>query len=105
MSERTKGPWMVDCDYLECVTDATGYEIVECNHSDNDQAFADAAAIVRWENSYDDLVAALENVRAIIAEGAMTGFIYKDGDWAERLFASQQITSAALAKAKPCPRK
>jgi hypothetical protein len=62
---------------------------------------ANAAAIVRWENCFDDLVKALENVREIIAEGAMTGFNYKDGDWAERLFASQQVTSAALRKAKP----
>lgn len=42
------------------------------------------------------LVKALEGVRAIISEAAMTGFNYKDGDWAERLFASQATTSAAL---------
>ena len=42
---------------------------------------------------------ALINVRAIIAEAALTGFNWKDGDWAERLFASQQMTSAALQAA------
>lgn len=51
-------------------------------------------------NAHDDLVKALENVRAIIVDGAMTGFNYKDGDWAERLFQSQQVTSTVLAKAK-----
>jgi hypothetical protein len=46
------------------------------------------------------LVVALENVRALIAEAAMTGFNHKDGDWAERLFSSQQDTSAALYASK-----
>jgi hypothetical protein len=40
---------------------------------------------------------ALLNVRGIISEGAMTGFNWKDGDWADRLFASQRMTSAALS--------
>ena len=44
---------------------------------------------------------ALINVRQIIAEGAVTGFNYKDGDWAERLYLSQQKTSAALASKEP----
>lgn len=60
----------------------------------------DADRIVRSINAVPALVKALENVRGIIAEGAMTGFNYKDGDWAKRLFASQQITSAALAAYK-----
>lgn len=42
---------------------------------------------------------ALEHVRAIIVEAAMTGFNYADGDWAERLYASQAITHAALKSA------
>lgn len=52
-----------------------------------------------------DLLAALSNVRALIAEAAMTGFNWKDGDWAERLFASQQVTSAAIEKALGNTRK
>lgn len=39
---------------------------------------------------------ALRHVRSIIVDGAMTGFNWKDGDWTERLFASQQITKDAL---------
>ena len=42
---------------------------------------------------------ALINVQKIISEGAMTGFVPTDGDWAERLFASQQKTSQAIAEA------
>jgi hypothetical protein len=40
---------------------------------------------------------ALRNVQKIISEAALTGFNHKDGDWADRLFASQQKTSAALS--------
>lgn len=39
---------------------------------------------------------ALEHVRSIIKDGAMTGFNCHDGDWAERLFASQGVTYNAL---------
>jgi hypothetical protein len=46
-----------------------------------------------------DMLAALRNVRALISEAAMTGFNCKDGDWAERLFLSQQTTSRAIDKA------
>lgn len=39
---------------------------------------------------------ALELVRSIVRDGAMTGFNCNDGDWAERLFASQAVTYDAL---------
>jgi hypothetical protein len=61
---------------------------------------ANAAFIVRAVNSHAAMVSALEGVRKIISEGAMTGFNCHDGDWAERLFASQATTSAALKAAK-----
>lgn len=47
------------------------------------------------------MLAALRNVRKLISEAAMTGFSSHDGNWAERLFASQAATSAAIAKAQP----
>ena len=47
----------------------------------------------------EDLIDALQNVNQIIAEASSTGFNYKDGDWAEKLFKSQQKTSDALKKA------
>ena len=40
---------------------------------------------------------ALTQVREIIKEGAMEGFNPMAGTWAERLFASQAMTRAALA--------
>lgn len=43
-----------------------------------------------------DLVAAVEHVRSIISEASATGFNCHDGDWAERLFASQGWTCKAL---------
>lgn len=46
-----------------------------------------------------DLLAALQHVRKLIVEGAMTGFNYKDGDWAEKLFNSQALSHAAVSKA------
>ena len=42
------------------------------------------------------LIEALELVRGIISEGAITGFDCHNGDWAERLFKSQAVTSEAL---------
>lgn len=47
-----------------------------------------------------DLLAALKNVRELIVEAAMTGFDYKNGNWPQRLFASQQVSSKAIAKAE-----
>ena len=47
-----------------------------------------------------ELLAALKSVNRIIADGAMTGFNWKEGDWADRLFESQQATSRALALAE-----
>ncbi len=44
----------------------------------------------------EGLRAALRAVQKLISEAAMTGFNCHDGDWAERLFHSQQATSRAL---------
>lgn len=49
---------------------------------------------------FDEMVAALESVQALISEAASTGFNYKDGDWPERLFFSQRRTSAVLSKVR-----
>lgn len=47
-----------------------------------------------------DMYEALKLIRSIIVEGARTGFNPHSGDWAERLYASQAISLAALAKAE-----
>ncbi len=70
------------------------------------------ATMTSWSNEVDridgaliaaapDMLAALHHVRSIIKDGAMTGFNCLDGDWAERLFASQAVTHAAVTKAEP----
>jgi hypothetical protein len=46
-----------------------------------------------------EMLEALRNVQKLISEAAMTGFNCHDGNWAERLFLSQQVTSAAIKKA------
>lgn len=50
----------------------------------------------KTEAEIKELRAALDIVRGIIVEGAMEGFNPLVGDWAERLFASQALTHAAL---------
>jgi hypothetical protein len=47
-----------------------------------------------------ELVAALIMVRKIISDAALTGFNCHDGEWAERLFASQALTHDTVRKAK-----
>jgi len=108
MSEHSKTPWRVftSPDGLKLVGIGTqkgegildsGFGVWSLNYP---EGIAKANLVVNAVNSHDALVNALENVRRIIAEGALTGFNYKDGDWAERLFESQQVTSAALASIK-----
>jgi hypothetical protein len=40
---------------------------------------------------------ALEATQKIVVDGALTGFNYRNGDWAERLFANQHSIAAAIA--------
>jgi hypothetical protein len=72
-----------------------GFMVAECP-ANAPNSFADANLIA----AAPDMHAALSAVNKLIAEAAMTGFNWKDGDWAERLFASQQATSAALRRAE-----
>jgi hypothetical protein len=46
-----------------------------------------------------ELYEALKAVNGIIAEAALEGFRHDVGDWADRLYNSQQATSRALRKA------
>ncbi len=68
-------------------------------------AVIDAAdEITRLRSSVSDMresaarmVEAIKHVREIIKDAAMTGFNCHEGDWAERLFASEGLTFDALA--------
>lgn len=63
-------------------------------------AFDQNEPVARQMAAAPDLLAALLHVRKLIAEAARTGFDCNNGDWPERLFASQTITLAAVEQAK-----
>lgn len=90
----TPGPWAVNGGG-SCVCEVQDYLWVQTAHTPEDPQ-ADARLIA----AAPDLYAALEIVNKLIAEAATTGFNWKDGDWADRLFYSQQQTSNALFKAR-----
>ena len=100
------GPWKFDEDWqrLPSVLDTRGRVVaivekwgmkVGLRYAPPAQEVADARLIA----SAPEMLAALELVRSIISEAALTGFNCKDGDWAERLFASQHVTFEAVKKA------
>lgn len=59
--------------------------------------------IVAAVNLHGELVEALESVQKVIAEGAAHGFQPLVNNFGERLYETQQTTSAVLAKAKVQP--
>ena len=68
------------------------------HHTDSNWLLTDAdAALIA---ASPDLYAALADVHALVCEGADHGFNPSVGDWAERLFASNGKTSAALSAAR-----
>lgn len=70
---------------------------VKCLRTERDELFSTNGEIANTIGAEAlRLRAALVHVRAIIKDGALTGFNCHDGDWAERLFASQGLTHAAL---------
>lgn len=92
MSATSPGPWKWD-DRGELRSEPTGFLVLGDGLAGNEE---DKALIA----SAPDLLEALKAVNKLISEAAMTGFNWRDGDWAERLFFSQQATSAAIKKAE-----
>lgn len=112
MTTHTPGPWNVrQCDEGYRNFDQQDWAVV----SDNlitpclvwgGAGFSEGKANAHLIAAAPDLLEALTNVRQLISEAAMTGFNCLDGDWAERLFASQQVSSDAIKKAtgaRLCP--
>lgn len=103
MTQFTPGPWNVrPCDEGYRNFDKQDWAIV----SDGLLTpclvwggFSQGKANAQLIAAAPDLLAALTNVRGLIAEAAMTGFNCRDGDWAERLYVSQQVSSDAIKKA------
>lgn len=54
------------------------------------------ARVAKLEAENVRLPEALLSTRALVAEGALVGFNYMNGTWAERIFANQGVISAAL---------
>jgi len=108
MTMPTPGPWTIeeygdeDCPALVIHRDTESrvcFMATPGSHGDPAQIAADAHLIA----AAPEMLYALRNVQKLIAEAAMTGFNCNNGDWAERLFASQQVTSAAVRKATGTP--
>lgn len=90
----TPGPWeIIQLPSMAYRIDAKMGPLHVC------PAIAHGLADARIIAAAPDLLEALLNVRKLISEAASTGFHYNDGDWAERLYFSQQKTSAAIKKA------
>lgn len=94
----TPGPWTARANAYGCwFVYGDGINLI-CGGNSHDtltehNAYMAAAA--------PELYEALRSVNRLISEAALTGFNWADGDWAQRLFESQQVTSRALSKAVP----
>lgn len=105
----TAGPWTTDPRgrvMERCITtvDRINNHKVPIAIVDDDYNFplrAEQRANIALICAAPDLLEALIKVRAIIVDAAMTGFNCHEGDWAERLFASQADSAAAVRKACP----
>ena len=110
----TKGPWTLEtvrtssgiCHKIgpfPWKADKTNHACIYVDYPSHDGSAArdkELLANARLIAAATDMAEALVNVRKIIAEGAMEGFNPEVGTWAQRLFESQQCTSAALARAR-----
>lgn len=104
----TKGPWAYGLRAPECKITAVAHcgdfvigpdsDYAGGNYRDTD--IGDAEADSRLIAASPDLYAALDAVHKLIVEAALTGFNCNTGTWADRLFASQRNTNAALNLAK-----
>jgi hypothetical protein len=99
MSDRTKGPWgRGDGHYSDLIVNQTGNVVCRCpnNPSNSTNWDADSAAIVRWENSHDDLVRALEDIAGQAVCEPMAG----EEEVRRMLAYCRELADAALAKEK-----
>ncbi len=100
MTERTKGPWGLISENLRGGKYWTvlrpGMDNAEaiCIH-DDDNGEADAAAIVRWENHFDELVEALSEI-----ETMPCSMVNDSESLRHTIKTLRAIATAALRKAK-----
>jgi hypothetical protein len=109
MAQATKGPLEADnfaTIWTTAPTQRIDGHVANCSHAAIDPEFrardfekANAVLLAHWYNVGPELVEAIKLVRSIIVDGAKTGFNCHDGDWADRLYASQGITQPILTRA------
>lgn len=99
-AKRTKGPWWPMGNSIWRATECPLHaHVVWAGSPTPANAAADVAFIAATANALPALIEAVEalsDVHKLVTEAALTGFNCHDGDWATRLFESQQRTSAAL---------
>lgn len=117
----TKGPWTKQRPFAGILWDVFGpgaHPVAELIDNDGDAELLARAREVphhctdpncpgdinrRKLEAFEAMREALVLVRSIIVDGALVGFNCFDGDWAERLFASQHDSHQALALADNLP--
>jgi hypothetical protein len=105
-AKHTPGPWQQHDDapvygpgYASTVWSAKGPGhglVADCRQC---SSFEEERANARLIAAAPDMLACLIEIRALITEAGLTGFNCHEGDWAERLFATQAASHAAVRKA------
>ena len=111
--KHTPGPWVANAGHDSYLRETSSDDPIHAYHVSEssevgytvaivlgDVPELDCAANARLIAAAPELLEALKLVRSIISDGAAVGFNYADGDWAERLFASQATSHAAITKAE-----
>lgn len=104
MSKHTEGPWQVGDRHTQNGVYSAGGRLIANTHSLQSNSGWEAIAVendanARLISAAPDMLEALREVNALISEGAEHGFQPLVDDFAERIFASQRKTYAAISKA------
>lgn len=103
-AKHTPGPWEIGDENNQYIEIEIGDAVASLYRQDRfglHMAFSrdEMRANGRLIKAAPELLEALRAVNRIVAAGAQRGFNCHDGDWAQKLFQSQQATFQAIAKA------
>lgn len=101
-----KWNWWTSCSWKRLRSDLGGGKDVSViepfvSRSDGHPDLMVSEADMRLIAAGPEMFEALAAVHQLVCEAALTGFNPHDGDWAERLYASQGQRFDALRKAQP----
>lgn len=98
----TPGPWRPFAwgKKVGVTGDLNTADIALVSGFDTNRSLDEEMANARLIAAAPDLLDAVVATRKLVAEAALTGFNYADGNWAERLFANQAVLSAAIKEAE-----